>query len=85
MLKLAESVTEEAGMGQWLKKHGWQVLTGLVVGYLLFVMDLGGHSFMGHVFRISQTAEVRQLGQAVVDKVSDIAGQAKRSVLSVIR
>jgi len=71
-------------MGQWLKKHGWQLLLGLIAAYLVFVMDLGGHSLAGHVVRIAQTSEVRQLGSAVVDKILDVASEAKRGVLSAI-
>jgi hypothetical protein len=71
-------------MGPWLKKHGWQILVGLIAAYLLFVMDLGGRSFAGHVVRIAGTTEVRQLGQAVANKVVDVAGEAKRSVMSAI-
>lgn len=69
-------------MAQWLKKHGWQLFFGLIGSYMLFVMDWGGHSLAGHLLRISSTAESREFGGAIVEKVVGLAGEAKRTVLS---
>ena len=64
-------------MGPFLKKNGVRIFLGLVVAYLLFVMDLGDHSFAGHVVRILKTPESRELGNEIVDKVVTVASGAK--------
>ena len=68
-------------MGSLLKKEGWKIVAGVFVLYGLFVMDLDGHSFAGHVARIAQTPESRELGHAMLDKVVHVASGTRRRVM----
>lgn len=68
-------------MAAFLKKHGVKVFVGLVVAYLLFIMDLGDHTFAGHVVRILRTPESRELGHELVDKVVTVASGARHRAL----
>lgn len=71
-------------MGPFFKKHGVKVLLGLFVAYLVFIMDLGEHTFAGHVYRILKTPESRELGHEVVDKVSSLLSGAKNRALAAL-
>ena len=73
-------------MGAFLKKNGVRLLLGLVVVYLIFIMDLGDHSFAGHVVRILRTPESQELGHELVQKVVTLASGAKeRAMLALTR
>jgi hypothetical protein len=65
-------------MAKYLKEHGLKVLGGFIVVYVLFIMQLGQRSFMGHVVRILKTPEAQELGDEVVDKVVTVASGARR-------
>ena len=71
-------------MRAFLKKNGVNVLIGLVAAYLLFVMDLGDHTFAGHVWRIMNTPESRELGNEIADKVVTVASGAKHRALAAL-
>jgi len=68
----------------FFKKNGVKVFLSLVVIYLLFIMDLGDHTFAGHIVRILRTPESRELGQEIVDKVVTVASGAKHRALAAL-
>jgi len=68
-------------MGQFLKKNWLRIFLGLLVVYLVFIMDLGERSFAGHVVRILNTPESRELGHEIVDKVAGVASGAKQRAM----
>jgi len=71
-------------MGPFLRKNGVRIFLGLIVAYLLFFMELGEHSFAGHVGRILRTPESRELGNEIVDKVVTVASGAKHRAMAVL-
>ena len=71
-------------MVPFLKKNGVRIFLGLVAVYLVFLMDLGDHSFAGHVGRILRTPESRELGNEIVDKVVTLASGAKHRALAAL-
>lgn len=71
-------------MVPFLKKNGVKIFLGLFAVYLVFLMDLGDHSFAGHVARILRTPESRELGNEIVDKVVTLASGAKHRALAAL-
>ena len=68
-------------MGPHPRQHGVKVfVAGLILFYVLFIAEFGERSFGGHVLQILKTAESRELGRQIVDKVTGTASVAKRRV-----
>jgi hypothetical protein len=75
---------QEGIMGSFFKQNGIKIFLGLVVVYLLFIMDLGDHTFAGHAVRILKTPESRELGDEIVDKVVTLATGAKHRAMAAL-
>jgi hypothetical protein len=55
-----------------LKRDWWRILLGLFVIWLVFFMDLDGRSFASHLYRIVNTPETHELGDAIGDKFASL-------------
>ena len=64
-------------MRSFLTQHGLRLFGLLLAAYLVFIMELGGHTFAGHVVLILKTDESRELGRQIVAKLSSVASGAK--------
>jgi hypothetical protein len=54
------------------KRDWWRILLTVVVVWLVFIMDLEGRSFAGHLWRIANTPETHELGEAIGDKFATL-------------
>jgi hypothetical protein len=50
------------------KRDWWRILLGVLAVWLVFFMDLSGRSFASHVWRIVNTPETYELGEAIGEK-----------------
>jgi hypothetical protein len=50
------------------KRDWWRILLGVLTVWLLFFMDLNGRSFVNHLWRIANTPETYELGEAIGEK-----------------
>lgn len=50
------------------RRDWWRILLTVLVVWLVFIMDLEGRSFAGHLWRIANTPETHELGEAIGDK-----------------
>jgi len=65
-------------MGPFLKQHGLTLAISLVVVYLVFFLNLGTHTFAGHMLRIVRTPEAQELGEELVDTLASATDSVKR-------
>ena len=52
------------------KRDWWRILLGVLSVWLVFFMDLNGRSFASHMWRIANTPETHELGEAIGEKFS---------------
>ena len=62
------------------RRDWWRILLTVVVIWLVFIMDLEGRSFAGHLWRIANTPETHELGEAIGDKFATFFHGVSRRV-----
>lgn len=71
-------------MGNALKKNGAKIITGILVVWLVFFMNLGTRTFAQHIIRIATTPEAKELAYEVFATASEATHAITRRVRGAI-